>query len=85
MKKVSFLAVLCILLFAIPSPSDATIDPAKEKELRSKIAVLQIPFIKNESQIKDSKVKYYANTFAGTVFIKNKQNTPLFYSGDECY
>ena len=73
MKKVGFLAVLGILLFAIPSPSDATIDPVKEQEVRSKIDVLQIPFIKNGSQIKDSRVKYYANTFAGTVFITDDE------------
>ena len=73
MQRVSFLAVLGIILFAITSPSDATIDPAKEKEIRSKIGVLQIPFIKNESQIKDSRVKYYANTFAGTVFITDDE------------
>ena len=45
------------------------IDHAKEKGMRSKFGVLQIPFIKNESQIKDSSVKYYANTLQGTVFI----------------
>ena len=73
MKKVSFLAVLGIFLFAIPSPSAATLDPVKEKEVWSKIGILQIPFIKNESQIKDSRVKYYANTFAGTVFITDDE------------
>jgi hypothetical protein len=58
---------------AIPSPSDATIDPAKEKEIRSNIGTLQIPFIKNESQIKDGRVKFYANTFAGTVFVTDDE------------
>ena len=35
-----------------------------------KIDSLRIPFIQNNGQIDDS-VKYYANTFAGTVFVTN--------------
>ena len=51
------------------TPSSPPVDPAKENEIRSKIGVLQIPFIKNESQIKDPSVRFYANTFTGTVFV----------------
>lgn len=46
-------------------------DIEKEKEIKVKMASMQIPFIKNESQIEDSSVKYYTNTFAGTVFISD--------------
>ena len=77
MKRLVFLAILFLLLnstaFSGTPPFDikntSAIDPAKEQEVLAKIGILQIPFIKNESQIKDSRVKYYANTFAGTVFI----------------
>jgi len=53
----------------VASLNASPIDPAKEKEIRSKLGVLQIPFIKNESQIKDSSVRFYASTSAGTVFV----------------
>ena len=35
------------------------------------ISKLELPFIKNEGQINSEQVKYYANTFAGTVFVTN--------------
>ncbi|MCX5885857.1 MAG: hypothetical protein NT096_08115 [Proteobacteria bacterium] len=81
MKKISSLSFLLLFItsttFADTPPlnpqNTGSIDPAKEREVRSKISVLQIPFIKNESQIKDSRVKYYANTFAGTVFITDEE------------
>ncbi|MCX5887156.1 MAG: SBBP repeat-containing protein [Proteobacteria bacterium] len=72
MKKICVISLLFLFFAstafaAISKPN--TIDPAKDKEIRSRLGILQIPFIKNESQIKDSKVRYYANTFAGTVFV----------------
>jgi len=84
MRRIVFLVFLFLLLtssvFASTSQSPPltpsgtnSIDPTKEKEIRERIGVLQIPFIKNESQIKDSRVKYYANTFAGTVFITDEE------------
>ena len=50
------------------------IDSAKEEETRAKIPTIEIPFIKNESQL-DIRVKYYAPTFAGTVFIADDSIT----------
>lgn len=81
MKKVGFLVLLILFLtsiaFADTSPfnpqSVGSIHPAKQKEIRSKIGALQIPFIKNESQIKDGRVKFYANTFAGTVLVTDDE------------
>src|SRR4030065_1908116 len=37
-----------------------------------KIPGLQIPFIENQGQIKNKSVRFYASTFAGTVFITDK-------------
>jgi len=76
-KRISFLLSALIILFIITGVITGvafagTIDPAKEKVITSKLGVLQIPFIKNESQIKDKSVKYYANTFAGTIFVTDK-------------
>jgi hypothetical protein len=44
---------------------------AKEntKEILTKASPLQIPFIENKGQIKNQKVKYYAKTMGGTVFL----------------
>lgn len=40
-------------------------------EVKQKIARLHVPFIANAGQI-DSKVKFYASTFGGTVFVTNE-------------
>ncbi len=40
--------------------------------LMKKVSGLQIPFIENQGQIKDKSVRFYANTFAGTVFVTDK-------------
>ncbi|HEX3033822.1 MAG TPA: SBBP repeat-containing protein [Thermodesulfobacteriota bacterium] len=43
-------------------------EPINKAELNHKIAKLHIPFITNQGQT-DEEVKFYANTFGGTVFI----------------
>jgi len=81
MKKISILSFLLLFItsttFADTPPlnpqNTGSIDPTKEREIRSGIGALQIPFIKNESQIKDGRVEFYANTFAGTVFITDDE------------
>jgi len=86
MKKISVLSLVFLFLTstAIASISESnTVDPAKEKEIKTRLGVLQIPFIKNESQIKDSKVKYYANTFSGTVFVTDDGITYALRGGSE--
>ena len=40
--------------------------------LMKKVSGLQMPFIENQGQIKDKSVRFYANTFAGTVFVTDK-------------
>ena len=37
-----------------------------------KVSALQIPFMENHGQIKDKSVRFYVNTFAGTVFVTEK-------------
>ncbi len=53
-------------LLAEPSPSGS--QSAVPAEARQKLAKLQIPFIANQGQ-SDKEVKFYARTFAGTVFV----------------
>jgi len=58
-------------------PIKASVSGEKEQtktikeDLGSSIAKLSIPFIQNEGQV-DKEVKYYANTFGGTVFVTQK-------------
>ena len=82
MKKIYVLFLLFLFLtstaFAYTAQSPllfkpCTIDPEREKEITKRLNTIQIPFIKNESQIKNVGVKYYAHTFAGTVFITDSE------------
>ncbi|HEX2523282.1 MAG TPA: hypothetical protein VHP35_14260, partial [Terriglobia bacterium] len=63
--------VFSLLVLAVPrlaesSPSDSqNAIPAATKQ---KLAKVQIPFIANQGQ-SDKEVKFYARTFAGTVFV----------------
>ena len=57
---------LALPLLAEPSPSGS--QSAVPAEARQKLAKLQIPFIANQGQ-SDKEVKFYARTFAGTVFV----------------
>ncbi|NIR87370.1 hypothetical protein GWO13_07300, partial [Candidatus Bathyarchaeota archaeon] len=43
-------------------------DKSQRPLSHAKFSSLQVPFIKNEGQV-DDKVYYYANTFAGTIFV----------------
>ena len=49
-------------------PRSAFPNPQSKAEVIQKTKKLQIPFISNEGQT-DERVKYYANTFGGTVFV----------------
>ena len=50
---------------------EAKSDSARDIHIK-KISGLQIPFIENQGQIKDKSVRFYADTFAGTVFVTDK-------------
>ena len=58
------------LLFGV-LPSWAGIDIDKES-IKPKLAKINMPFIENQGQVKDSSVKFYAHTFAGNVFVNDK-------------
>lgn len=46
-------------------------------EISGKIQKLQMPFIRNEGQV-DKRVKFYVNTFEGTVFVTKDGGDYLF-------
>ncbi len=65
----SIFLALAVPLLAEPSPSGS--QSAVPAEARQKLAKVQIPFIANQGQ-SDQEVKFYAPTFAGTVFVTEK-------------
>ncbi|MBE7549082.1 MAG: SBBP repeat-containing protein [Planctomycetia bacterium] len=66
-------SIVLLLLFGFAFPLFAQEGTGKpsNKAVNQKIGKLQIPFISNEGQMGE-KVKFYANTFGGTVFVTNE-------------
>ena len=75
---IKIMGFLCIYLF-ISTFAFASADIDKNA-LMKKASALQMPFIENQGQIKPvlskaegaESVRFYANTFAGTVFVTDK-------------
>ena len=65
--KTILLAVAVFLSAALPAWAEFD-----KESIKPKLAKLGVPFIENQGQIKDPSVKFYANTFAGTVFVNDK-------------
>src|SRR3990167_131564 len=64
-------AVILLAVFLVPSlltRQSSVMDKPSKEEFARKTKKLQIPFIANNGQV-DKQVKYYANTFGGTVFV----------------
>ncbi|MDO8281073.1 MAG: SBBP repeat-containing protein [Thermodesulfovibrionia bacterium] len=74
-KTILITAVLILSLSLNASTSFASLE---NPESAKKIFGIQIPFIENKGQIGESSVVFYANTFAGTVFITD--NGDIVYS-----
>jgi len=73
-KTTSYVIVIPLLLFCFTLmfgvlQTWAVVD---KEAIKPKLAKICIPFIENQGQIKDASVKFYANTFAGTVFLTEK-------------
>jgi hypothetical protein len=75
-KLLSYLSLVAVLLLAgflvqpLLSKKSIASTPTKE-EVRAKLQHLSIPFTQNLGQT-DKQVKFYANTFGGTVFVTGK-------------
>lgn len=68
------------------SPGDGKPSPAQAAvaaQFSSKNASLQSPFIRNDRQLKDESVKYYAKMAAGTVFVTGEGIVYSVFSGDK--
>ena len=62
-------SVFFILFFLTYSAIGSVLKEKDKKKLLNKVSSLQIPFIENKGQIEGKRVKYYARTFGGTVFV----------------
>ena len=61
-----FLFVACALLVAVPASAGSS--PPDRSSVQGRLAAMAVPFVANDGQI-DSRVAFYAPTFAGTVFV----------------
>ena len=73
MRKVfKFIMLFALAISGLSTPgfSDSDISSVKKSEIIQNIRGVNIPFIANNGQT-DEQVKFYANTFGGTVFVTN--------------
>ncbi len=68
MKKRAVIWILILVVF-IPPGSSAAMDKAA---VIGRVSGLQMPFIENRGQIGDDSVRFYAKTFAGTVYVTER-------------
>ncbi len=71
-KQIILLAIVFIVFLPVLVLASVEIKDVDKSAVMKKVSGLQIPFIENEGQIKDNSVRFYANTFAGTVFVTEK-------------
>ena len=64
-----FLAVIPFFINEFTEPENISV--SLDSDLKNNLKTLQIPFIENVGQINNDKVKYYANTFAGTIYVSD--------------
>ena len=80
-------AVLAIGLFiSVPchadsiNPPDAGAAHPAAAALEQRLQMARVPFVANEGQMADSRVRYYATTFGGAVFVTDEGGGALVYS-----
>ena len=64
-------AVILLAVFLVPSlltSQSAVMDKPSKEDVAHKMQSIQIPFVANNGQV-DDRVKFYAKTFGGTVFV----------------
>ncbi|MDI6787027.1 MAG: hypothetical protein QME51_01485, partial [Planctomycetota bacterium] len=70
MKMIQYILSITLLTIPLSLWADGTTtNPTDTKQKLLQAEKVQLPFIKNVGQIKDSKIKFYTQTFKGTVFI----------------
>jgi len=71
-NKFSVYIIMLLGIFSYYSELAAENQNALSKDQMESLSRIQMPFIKNEGQIKSEEVKFYVQTFNGTVFITDK-------------
>ncbi len=82
MKKV-LMAIICLIvcfLFVCNATAKLDTENTEQSDIKNRIMNVKIPFIANSGQT-DANVAFYAQTFAGTVFI-TKQNDIVYKISD---
>ena len=81
MRTTNTLSIMCAILvgltstmasaaFAATQSSPANnLKPANKKAIIQKVVKLQMPFIANQGQIQDERVRFYAQTLGGTFYV----------------
>ena len=72
LKLLIFSIFISAILLNPASSYQADKSPIDKAAVLGKVAKLQIPFIENQGQVKDKSVRFYANTFAGNVYVTEK-------------
>ena len=75
--QITLCAVLAVLLLITGSATFATVESKKPEGLKAaatptfiqQATKLRIPFIANQGQIEDKRVKYYTQTFSGPAYV----------------
>ena len=70
-KRVSLISLTGFLFLVMIFPTVASADVDKGAVMK-KVSGLQMPFIENQGQVGDGSVRFYANTFAGTVYVTDR-------------
>lgn len=83
MKRRLFLSILIGLLVftggvATASAHSTAVAALSPQAVSQKMAAVRVPFVQNQGQISNDKVRFYAQTFAGTLFVTRENH--LVYS-----
>ena len=80
-RTISFAMILMVAILVLPvlgaSAKEEGSSAIPKSEVLSKVSKVQIPFIPNKGQM-DKRVKFYARSFGGTVFVTEVGE--IFYS-----
>ncbi len=68
-KKALLFPIFLLILLSFSYTATAAAIEEDKGRIPGKIRSLQVPFIENRGQIENESVRFYANTFGGTVFI----------------
>src|SRR5512136_814620 len=72
-----------LLVLVLSSLAFGALNQGPKAGIPEKVFRIQMPFIANEGQIGDEHVRFYATTFAGTVYVTDKGEMIYLLSSSE--